>query len=337
MKQNPFSLQYGRMPEWYVQRNDVPDQIIQSFERGQPAVKSCVVSGLRGMGKTVTLNSVSDYFRDKNWIVISLNPYRDMLESFGACLYHALEADENKESSEYSRRKLNLRSNDIEMIDEHLLVRAKENFRQVLITIDDIVYTDHVLAFFHFLNRISPEDYPLCILMSALWQNVSDSENDRIPAFVMRSEKVILGMLDTDLMTEYYRQIFSVSRRTAARFTDITFGYPYAFQVLGYYIWEYPDDFLDNNQKRMNRHLREQVYRVILHEQKEQDRKLLKSAAGLKYESRTPSAVRNAAGLSEKAYSSSAERLLSQSLIAFDEDDGLMFFNLPGFSKAFEK
>lgn len=332
MKQNPFSLQYGRMPEWYVPGNNVPDEIIQTFETRQPAVKSCVLCGLRGMGKTVTLNVVSDYFRDKNWIVISLNPYRDLLETFGVCLYQALNDD--KEASEYSRRKLNLRSNDIEAIDEQLLVRAKENDRQVLITIDDIVYTDHVLAFFHFLNRIGTEDYPLCILMTALWQNVSDPENDRIPAFVMRSEKVMLKMLDTDLMTEFYQQIFSVSRRTAARFTEIACGYPYAFQVLGYYIWEYPDDFLDNNRKRMDRYLGEQVYRVILHEQREQDRKLLKAAAGLKYESRTPSAVRNAAGLSEKAYSSSAERLLSQSIISFDGNH--MYFSLPGFGRFFE-
>lgn len=47
-----------------------------------------MITGVLGSGKTVMLTDISKHFRkDKDWIVIELNPDRDLLYSFAAKLY----------------------------------------------------------------------------------------------------------------------------------------------------------------------------------------------------------------------------------------------------------
>ena len=47
-----------------------------------------MITGVWGSGKTVMLTDISKHFRkDKDWIVIELNPDRDLLYSFSAKLY----------------------------------------------------------------------------------------------------------------------------------------------------------------------------------------------------------------------------------------------------------
>ena len=47
-----------------------------------------MITGVWGSGKTVMLRDISKHFRkDKDWIVIELNPDRDLLYSFAAKLY----------------------------------------------------------------------------------------------------------------------------------------------------------------------------------------------------------------------------------------------------------
>ena len=47
-----------------------------------------MITGVWGSGKTVMLTDISKHFRkDKDWIVIELNPDRDSLYSFAAKLY----------------------------------------------------------------------------------------------------------------------------------------------------------------------------------------------------------------------------------------------------------
>lgn len=47
-----------------------------------------MITGVWGSGKTVMLTDISKHFRkDKDWIVIELNPDRDLLYSFAAKLH----------------------------------------------------------------------------------------------------------------------------------------------------------------------------------------------------------------------------------------------------------
>lgn len=63
-----------------------------------------MITGVWGSGKTVMLTDISKHFRkDKDWIVIELNPDRDLLYSFAAKLY-----DQKKLKDLFIKAKLDL-------------------------------------------------------------------------------------------------------------------------------------------------------------------------------------------------------------------------------------
>ena len=87
MKKNPFSLSFGKEPVSLINRNVQSYEIIDTFEDENPAYQVCMITGVRGSGKTVMLTEINKTFRaEEDWIVIDLSPERDLLQSFAANL-----------------------------------------------------------------------------------------------------------------------------------------------------------------------------------------------------------------------------------------------------------
>jgi len=83
MNTNPFTLSFGKEPLSKIDRFLEENRIIDSFNDENPPFQVSMITGLRGSGKTVFLTSVSNSLRQNdNWIVIDLNPEKDMLSSF---------------------------------------------------------------------------------------------------------------------------------------------------------------------------------------------------------------------------------------------------------------
>lgn len=62
-------------------------EIIETFEDVNPAYQVCMITGVRGSGKTVMLTEITKKIRsDDDWIVMDLSPERDLLQSFAANL-----------------------------------------------------------------------------------------------------------------------------------------------------------------------------------------------------------------------------------------------------------
>ena len=88
MKDNPFSLNFGKEPYKMVSRQMQLDEIIETFESDTPSSSTYIITGVRGSGKTVTMMSVMNEMKNKKkWITITLNPSRDLLTSLAANLY----------------------------------------------------------------------------------------------------------------------------------------------------------------------------------------------------------------------------------------------------------
>ena len=86
--QNPFTLVLGKSPLESISRLAQTNEIIDSFSSEWMNQQIYMITGVRGSGKTVMLTDISKHFRkDKDWIVIELNPDRDLLYSFAAKLY----------------------------------------------------------------------------------------------------------------------------------------------------------------------------------------------------------------------------------------------------------
>ena len=87
MKNNPFSLMFGKEPGQMIDRVVQRDEVVETFLSLEPSQMVYMVAGVRGSGKTVFLTDIMNIFRkQKDWIVLQLNPERDLLQALLAKL-----------------------------------------------------------------------------------------------------------------------------------------------------------------------------------------------------------------------------------------------------------
>lgn len=85
--ENPFSVIFGKEPFNPIFRTLQESEIINTFTSSNPAYQACMIHGVRGSGKTVALTSISKQIENlKDWIVLDLNPERDLLKQCSAAL-----------------------------------------------------------------------------------------------------------------------------------------------------------------------------------------------------------------------------------------------------------
>ena len=88
MRQNPFSLTFGKEPEAIINNVDNYETIKNNYLSKNPTSMANVITGVRGSGKTVLLNRIYNYFENlDDWIVVELNPETDMLEYLASSIY----------------------------------------------------------------------------------------------------------------------------------------------------------------------------------------------------------------------------------------------------------
>lgn len=57
--QNPFSLIFGQEPMNIVKRYTKNDEILATFTETNPSYKACILTGVRGSGKTVSMTIIA--------------------------------------------------------------------------------------------------------------------------------------------------------------------------------------------------------------------------------------------------------------------------------------
>ena len=88
MSTNPFTLSFGKKPLQYISRLTETNQILESFCAEIPSNQIYMITGVRGSGKTVMMTNIASELRKReDWIVVELNPTRDLLQSLAAKIY----------------------------------------------------------------------------------------------------------------------------------------------------------------------------------------------------------------------------------------------------------
>lgn len=63
-----------------IQRDFQSNEIVDSFLSDNPSYQVCMITGIRGSGKTVALTTISKRLENLGeWVVINLNPERDLI------------------------------------------------------------------------------------------------------------------------------------------------------------------------------------------------------------------------------------------------------------------
>ena len=340
---NPFTLSFGKKPLQYISRLSQTQQILETFQAPVPSNQIFMITGVRGSGKTVMMTNIAHELKaDDSWIVIELNPTRDLLQSLAAKIYSLPEMHARFLNArlDFSAFGLGLSvensapATDIENVLELMLDQIKESGKRLLITIDEVTCSEYIRIFISSFQIFLCQEQPIFLLMTGLYENLYDLQNDKSLTFLYRAPKLLLEPLNYTAVRNHYMKIFNIDTESASKMTSLTKGYPFAFQVLGYLYWENRSTKnIDEILPEYDQYLEEYVYSKIWSELSEQDQRILLSISpddGLKVKE-----LRTRLQMSSELFSVYRDRLRRKGVIDTHEY-GKVSFSLPRFSNFVE-
>ena len=340
---NPFTLSFGKKPLQYISRLSQTQQILETFQAPVPSNQIFMITGVRGSGKTVMMTNIAHELKaDDSWIVIELNPTRDLLQSLAAKIYSLPEMHARFLNArlDFSAFGLGLSvenaapATDIENVLELMLDQIKESGKRLLITIDEVTCSEYIRIFISSFQIFLRQEQPIFLLMTGLYENLYDLQNDKSLTFLYRAPKLLLEPLNYTAVRNHYMKIFNIDTESASKMTSLTKGYPFAFQVLGYLYWENRSTKnIDEILPEYDQYLEEYVYSKIWSELSEQDQRILLSISpddGLKVKE-----LRTRLQMSSELFSVYRDRLRRKGVIDTHEY-GKVSFSLPRFSNFVE-
>lgn len=244
---NPFAINFGIIPTQYIARSLITEEIITELESENVQNPCYMLTGVRGSGKTVTMTAIERELRERdNWIVVGLNPQREMIGSLVSKLYDTHEFINKFVTSNLNLSKFGIGLSvsskppiaDIESALEIILRELKKRGKRLLVTIDEVSNTQNMRQFVSAYQMWIREELPIYLVMAGLYQNIHNLENEENLTLLYRTPKYEMEPLNVAMIQQRYRDIFSIDSEKAFDMAVITKGYAFAYQVLGKYVWE---------------------------------------------------------------------------------------------------
>ena len=149
----------------------------------------------------------------------------------------------------------------------------KKHGRRLLVTVDEVVNNAGIRLFASMFQIMLRKDLPIFLLMTGLYENIRSLQDQKTLTFLYRAPRIALQPLNLSVMADSYQRIFEMEREEAIRMARETRGYSFAFQVLGYFTWQHPDD-PSRVRQLYCQYLEEYVYEKIWSEMSNTDRKV---------------------------------------------------------------
>lgn len=338
MTQNPFAINFGVTPVQYISREIIIDEIVDNFQSEIIQNPCVMLTGNRGTGKTVTMTSVEKRLsKEKDFIIIRLNPTRDMLVSLVGKLYDSRDyisqfVDGNINLSAFGIG-VNLSSNapvaDIESALEKILKEIKKNNKKLLISIDEVSNTQSMREFASCFQLLLREELPVCLIMAGLYENIHNLENVDNLTFLYRTPKYEMEPLNLQLVKKRYADVFKIDQESAWEMAVLTKGYPFAYQALGKYVWESEEkavtqDVIDKYDEALSHY----VYKKIWSELSEKDKWYMSYI--VKKDKMSTAELLELTGQKKNEFSQYRTRLSEKGLIDIS-NRGVVAYTLPRF------
>ena len=320
--QNPFSLSFGKEPISIIDRGLQNDDIITGFTADTPYYQVCLITGVRGSGKTVAMTTIGSRLKEnKEWIVINLNPERDLLNQFAA------ELSNRKELLQIFRdAKINLSFlgfgleidgvppiTDTVVALRRMLERLTALKKRVLITLDEVSSSENVKIFVSQFQIFMRENLNVFLIMTGLYDNIKNLKDEKTLTFLYRAPTIELKPLNLSLISSKYKEIFRISDEVALSMAKLTKGFPFAYQVLGYLCWTEQKPWTEVIPK-YDALLEEYVYGKVWSELSRKDQSVLKAIAGI--QSSKVEDIRDELKMNSNQFTVYRDRLLKGGLIS---------------------
>ena len=333
MKNNPFDLTFGLKPENYISRLQQSEEIISAFEYGTNHVY--VITGVRGTGKTVLLTHIEEYFKSKkDWLVINLISESDMLDQLASKLYDSSlkhRIFDNKTFG-FSFQGLSFSisgnkpiTNVVSLIE--IMLQKIQKRKHVLVCVDEVLNNQYMKPFAQTFQLLLRNRYSINLLMTGLYQNIYELQNNQSLTFLYRAPKISLEPLNLSSIAASYRNVFNINNDYSIRLANMTKGYAYAYQVLGYLLFERGNCKIDDTLlSKYDQYLQEYVYDKIWTELSKKDKLVL--LAFKNDEKTTVDYLIKTTKMDKKTFSVYRDRLIKRGLLAAPSY-GVVILKLP--------
>ena len=335
---NPYTLLFGREPEQYIDRPAEAEEIIENFNYDNPSEQIYMITGVRGSGKTVFMTEISNRLKkNSDWIIVELSSESNLLEDFASHL-----ASENSRAEIFKKAKINLSFwgfglevshtapiTNIQTAITKMLETLKKHNKKILITIDEVINTKSMKEFASAFQIFMRQELPVCLLMTGLFENINELQNEKNLTFLYRAPKIYLNPLNQKEIADNYESTLKISKPDADEMAVLTKGYSFAFQVLGHFAWESNGDFRKITTK-FKRYVAEYSYDKIWVELSNKDKDVLFGIAHTS--SGKISDIRNYLNITTNEFNPYSKRLIKKGLIN-GEQYGYVNFILPVFDE----
>lgn len=336
--QNPFTLTFGRSPLESVERPVQINEILEAFTADTVNQQMFIITGVRGSGKTVMMTQISNKLRaDVDWVVIELNPATDLLSSMLSKLNSNQVCTELIKSAKIDLSFFGFGVSiegtvpitDAETAIIKILEKIKKSGKRLLVTIDEMTNSESMKVFAGSFQIFVRQELPVFLLGTGLYENIEELQNEKSLTFLYRAPKIQLRPLNNGAIINKYKTIFHISQESASQMAELTKGYPFAFQVLGYLTWNHDGDYhavLDEYKQ----YLSEFVYDKIWSELSAKDRMVAKAIADEK--SGKIKDIRERLGMETNEFNPYRKRLIKKGIVS-GEMRGYVYFTLPLFAQ----
>lgn len=336
---SPFNVSFGEKPNNLIERSEEFNQITSVFDNDNPETKIILLTGARGVGKTVLLSSIKKYYDNlDNWISLDANPNLDILEQLASKIYEYGKIKKLflKTEFNFSFKGLGFSIkgdnpvSSIQVLLDKMLKYLKDKNVKVLITIDDIISNDEVKIFAHAYQSFIREGYLLYFIATGLYENIEKLSNEKNLTFLSRAPKLYLGKLNLKAITFSYMDIFNIDEDAAIKIAKQTNGYAYAYQLLGSILYKNDKKKVDKEVlRKYDLYLDDNSYSLIWNSLSSNEKKILYAIVNT---NATIKEIINNSNLTNSSIQVYKKQLVKKGIID-DSTRGKLGFVLPRFKE----
>lgn len=320
-KVNPFLVAFGQKPQCYVSRITDYRNVVDNFNSVYPPTMCYMITGVRGSGKTVFLTELTDYFKREDWIVVDLIPDNNMISSLISHLANNKVLNKMFIKADISINAFGVNvgfNNEVPAANEEIILERMfkvlaDNGKRLLIAIDEVVNNEYVQRFASLYQLWIRQNYPIFFLMTGLYENIYELQNEKTLTFLYRAPKIHLKPLDRILVAEEYKNTFEINDEEAYAMADIVDGYSYAFQILGYLKWDNKEKEIEDILPQFDYMLKEYSYDKIWSEMSDNDRVVVREIA--KQQRTTVKELRDRLDMPSNKFSVYRDRLIKKGIV----------------------
>jgi type II secretory pathway predicted ATPase ExeA len=314
---NPFKPSFGKNPPQLIGRDDILANIKDALTSGADGEENAsLVTGQRGMGKTVMLNALAKELRSAGWITVEVSNSDNMLTDIIDQIDDQVSGRKKHEITGMNLSVFGFGAGVQTAATKsgtgwrmRVTKRLRELSKQqigVLFTIDEVhsdskTLKEFALSYQHFVR----EDHKVAVAMAGLPSEISDLLQDKVLTFLRRAYQIRLSNIDIPeveigLLATIEKNDRTIGPRELRAAAEATEGYPYLIQLVGAGIWKvHPEtaaiamDDVTIGVAAARRKLYDNIIRPVYRSLSKKDKEFLRAMAEIPAES-------NMRGIGEK-------------------------------------